>query len=120
MTRGIVTQGNPITILARVQDQTGALITQADISAIAVSVVNTETSAVTDTLAPTVASTVYNSLQTDARWTTDAVGYNLAVNVDPSAFNSACTYYQVQITITPVSGSAFRVVAAVETLPLYT
>jgi hypothetical protein len=115
----IVTQSNPTSFLARVQDQSGNLITQASATAITVTVWNVETSTQTDTFSPSVSSTIYNTLQTDGRWTTDSIGYNLAINLDSSAFNAGNCRFQVQVAITPQSGSVYRLIAVVETRGIF-
>ena len=99
-------------ILGRVWHD-GALITQAAISSITCSVRRypkaTGVAAVTSTPTVVVASAVFDALQTSARWTRDATGYNFAFTVPAAAF-AAPDLYTVVFTFTPVSGSAFPVI----------
>jgi hypothetical protein len=115
--QSIITPGNPAVILARVYDENGNPIAQSSVSSISVSVVNAETTVQTSTASPAVGDCVYNSMQQDGRWTQDNIGFNLAVPIQSSSFNSGDTQYEVQITITPTSGDPYRIVAQITTLP---
>lgn len=120
MIRAITTQGNPATILARVLDQTGTPITQSSVSSVSVTVYNAETSTSTGSSTPAVADCVFNTLQTgDSRWSTDHIGFNLAVDVDGTALNVGDTTFQVQIEITPAAGEPYRLIAIVETREIF-
>lgn len=102
-----------VPIMCRVY-QNGNLITQAGISTITCTVrrYNKATGAVTETLTDaslTVSSTVYDTLQTDARWTQDSTGYNFAYSVSQAAFPGP-DEYAIVFTFTPATGNPFRVV----------
>jgi hypothetical protein len=115
----IVTQQNPTVILARVIDSTGSLITKTEILWITIDVFNAESGE--QTLAQTipVVDCVFDTLQTDARWTTDSIGYNIAVPVDASALPDGDIVYQMQVTLCPLAGERFRIVSRVKTKPVF-
>ena len=100
------------TFLARILGPTGVYLTQAATSAIAYKVYD-QTGALTASGSLTVSSVVFDSLQganyTDNRWTVDATGFNFLCDVPASAFPAPGTY-RVEITFTPVSGSAWPLV----------
>jgi hypothetical protein len=104
------------TALARLELPSGALATQAGISAISYTVHNGSTQTASGTIA--VASAVFDALQgvnyADARWNADAVGYNFRFEFPASAFPSAGKDYQVEVKVTPVSGEQFHVIFAGE------
>lgn len=104
-------EGASVQIMARIYGNAGTVITQATISSVLVRVYDMADSAATYTLtaSPTVASTVYDTLQTDARWTEDSTGYNFLYAIAGTAFPDPRTTYQIQITLTPTSGNEIRV-----------
>lgn len=98
-------------VMARVY-KNGTLITQAGISTIAVTVkrYNKATGGVTETLSDqsvSVSSAVYDTLQTDAKWDQDSIGYNFAYVVPQAAFPGPDSY-AIVLTFTPTSGNPFR------------
>lgn len=73
---------------------------------------------VTGTL--TVADVVFDSLQTsDTRWSVDSTGYNFAYAAPVTWFPSGGVVYQVELTFTPTSGAAFKVLFEFQTVAAY-
>jgi hypothetical protein len=103
------------TLMARIVGADGANITQADIATIKYSVYLLDDQD-PDARAPQtghaqitlpVYQVVYNSLQTDATWTVDAVGFNFRHVLDVAnfpAFAIAGRRYLVEYTLTPLTG----------------
>lgn len=107
-TRSIIIENSACVILARVTKDTGANVVQADVSAVAVKVFDTETEAqVGATLTPAVSSCFYDTLQIDSRWPIDTTGYNFALSVNGSYFPDGGKVYQVEVRVTPTSGDPF-------------
>ena len=117
-----VLENGTLVMMARVDNESAALITQANVSAVEYTVYlldenypdNPDTrTAITDHTAVAVAkaSCVFDTLQTGGFWTIDETGYNfkwtLAINVT-QAFTIAGRRYLVCWTITPTSGQAIR------------
>jgi hypothetical protein len=92
-------------LLARVQDSQGNNLTNATTSGIVVNVYNAETATLSTTL-PSQATTIYDTLQSSAIWTQDAIGYNVSIAVPGSAWPTAATY-RVEAIVTPVSGDSY-------------
>ncbi len=103
------------TFLARVENTSGQVLTQASVTSIRYSVFEIDiedpdaTSVVTghDDVALTVADVVFDTLQLDEPWTVDAEGYNFRHELDVSqdeAFSQAGRVYQVRYEIAPVLG----------------
>ena len=126
---GQVAAGSGVTVLARLRGQDGALVTRASLSSIAYSVANLTTGAVLGTGTFTISSAVFDSLQSDARWTQDTEarpgpdgshGYNFAATLPASLFatstlsataaQAAPPRIQADVLFTPTSGEPFRVV----------
>lgn len=106
-----VYEGSGVRWMARVTGGNGANIVQADVSSIAFSVYDlADTDAATATGALSVASVVFDSLQTDARWTVDSIGYNFAWDMAYTIFEDGGTTYRVEVTFTPASGDPFHLV----------
>lgn len=64
----------------------------------------------------TIGSVIFDTLQTDARWTVDTTGYNFLVELDAATFEEipAADYpesqwYEIPIRFEPTSGAAFGV-----------
>lgn len=122
-TKGLVWEGATAVFLARVQAADGALITQSSVSSIAVRVFNkTPSSSKTPTLNTTanVATTIFNTLQLDSRWTADSLGFNFEFKTPPSAFPIGGRIYMIEILITATNGDILPVVFEVQAGNLFT
>lgn len=113
--QGTVFQNATATFLARVEDSVGSQIGQADvgsveytISEVALDVGASQSSVVGhERVALAKADVIFNTLQTDASWTVDSIGYNFRHEIDVSqyeAFLDVGKTYQVRYQITPVTG----------------
>jgi hypothetical protein len=107
-------------LMARIVGAGGANIVRADITAIRYSVYllddqdpDARTAVANhDNVALSVASVVFDSLQTDATWTVDTTGYNFkhVLNVSSSpAFSVAGRRYLVEYRLTPAAGQVILV-----------
>lgn len=104
-------------LMARVTGSNAANMVQADVSSISL-VVTKRGGTPGDAESVTVSSVVFNTLQTDARWTKDATGYNFRYEVSPTQLGDGEGMYYFEFKFTPASGPVFHVVFEVETLPL--
>jgi hypothetical protein len=106
------------TCLARVHGNDAAAITQATISTITYKLYDvtgaTPTTVVTSA-SLTVASVVYDALQTDSRWTADGTGYNFAHTVAAASLSDANRAYRVEYRFVPATGEAFHAVFELHT-----
>lgn len=96
-------------LMARVLGGDGSAVAQADISSIAYSVYDMDDTSSPATGTLTVANVVYDSLQTDSRWTEDTTGYNFGWSAPASLFPSGSKVYLVEIALTPASGEVLHV-----------
>lgn len=112
---GTVQKNGTRTCLARVVDDAAADIDQTTIAAATYSVFLLDDNDPDERIAVAghedvplnVADVVFNSMQTDDRWTADATGYNFRHTIDVSAnaaFTIAKRNYLVEYLLTPVSG----------------
>jgi hypothetical protein len=115
--RGYIWEDAGCTFLARIRNTTGSYITQATLSSIAWKVFDLDSATPNTATASgtcTIASTVYDSLQTEADvWTKDGTGYNWKYTMAASNFpdgNNGTTLqrrYRVEFLFTPTSGEVF-------------
>ena len=108
------------TLMARIVGADGENITQADIATVRYSVYLLDDqdpdgrTAITghSQITLPVYQVVYNSLQTDATWTVDAIGYNFRHVLDVAAhaaFAIAGRRYLIEYALTPLSGQVILI-----------
>lgn len=97
--------------MARLVTDANVNVVQADISSIAYSVFDlvTRTADVISGTSLTVSAVIFDTLQTDARWSTDSTGYNFRWTVPATAFPTGGRSYRVEFKFTPASGQVFFV-----------
>ena len=104
----VVYEDFPMTALARITGSDGNNLQQADLTSIAYTVRDNNDSGASEVTSGTltIADVVFDSLQTDARWTKDSTGYNFRATIPAAAFPSTSDY-RVQITFTETTGETF-------------
>jgi hypothetical protein len=98
-------------LMARVRGNAGSNITIASITSITSNVYD-ESNVNTLVAGPTtqtVSSVVFDTLQTDSRWTKDSTGYNVGVSALAAWFPTGGHLYRVELAFVPVSGENFKV-----------
>ena len=105
-------------LMGYVTGGTGAAIVQADVSSIAYKVYDKDDTSSPSTGTLTVADVVYDTLQTDSRWT-DTTGYNFGWPAPASLFPDGDRVYQVEIQVTPASGEGYPLRFDVTTRSLF-
>lgn len=111
--RGVIFEDGGATLMARVLGQSGSAITQASLTAITCKIFDLnsatpDTAVATPTI--TISDVVFDTLQTDARWSFDVVGYCFRHSPSASTFSSGDHRYRVEYKFDPVSGDDFFVV----------
>lgn len=107
--RAVAWEGSQPTLMARIVDSDGDNIVQADLSAIAMRSIEKDSDRVVASAVPVVASTVFDTLQDDDRWTVDTTGYNFRYQVPSGTLPSGDTDYIVMFEFTEASGVKFYV-----------
>lgn len=119
ITGAAVVAKSGVTLMARIVGWTAEPITRATLSTIDYAVKNlddADIAVVTGTL--TIASVIYDDLQTDARWTKDSEelpgpdgrwGYNFLTTLAATIFPTGGERYQADVRMTPVTGEPFVV-----------
>ena len=108
-------EDSEVTFRDRIIDQSGDAIQQADVASIAYRVADvTAPSTVVASGSLTVASVVYDTLQT-TDWTADAIGYNFKGTLAGTCFPSGEKVYRVEFTFTMGSGGPLYVLKEVST-----
>lgn len=103
----VVREASSFSVMYRIQAD-GANVTQSDVSSIQYAVINDGTKEVITSLASlTVSSVVFDTLQTDDRWTEDNTGYNFRHDVDQSVLTNPDISYRFEYKVTLSSGNEF-------------
>lgn len=103
----IVNQGSAFAVMYRVMVD-GDEMVQADVDTIEYAVYNDDTRELVQTLtALTVANVVFDTLQTDERWTVDTDGYNFRHDVSHSLLTDPDITYRIEYKITLDGGTEF-------------
>lgn len=117
--KGQIIEKSSVILLARVLATDGTPMQQASVSSIACRVFDVQQNTQSGNPTLTVAGTIFNSLQTDAKWTADSTGYNVAVPLDGTNFPAGNTVYRVEVKITPVGATAFYLLWDVQSTLIY-
>lgn len=103
----IVNQGSTFAVMYRVMVD-GDEMVQADVDTIEYAIYNDDTrEAVLALTSLTVANVVFDTLQTDERWTVDTDGYNFRHDVSHSLLTDPDVTYRIEYKITLDGGSEF-------------
>jgi len=118
-----VKQSSGGSICGRARNSSAACITQSGITSISVKYRTLGKTGDTTTTSLTVASVVFDTLQTDAYWNkidgvaVDTIGYNFRWNFGAAVFTEPVQYVVV-VTFTPASGAVWWDEVLVDLLPL--
>lgn len=108
-----------VALMGRVVGNNAALINQATIDEITYKVYEKGDAVNIAVNSPlTVSNVVFDSLQTDARWTKDATGYNFRHDLVPAELPEGGKVYIVEFKFVPEVGSQFYGIYSVDTLSL--
>ncbi len=106
-------------LAARIKGNDGSYIQQSNFGTIDYAVHDADGQEVKATASLTVASVVYDTLQTaDPRWPHNDTGYNFAFLFPASAFPTGGKTNSVEVKFTPSSGEPFHVVWDVKVMDL--
>lgn len=113
-------EDSSVSLMRCITGPNGVNITQASISSITYKVFDLDdTSEPTATGSLTVSSVVFDTLQTDARWTKDSIGYNFRWDTPAALLEDGNKVYRFEIKFTTTAGEVFPVVFHVSTVGLY-
>lgn len=100
-------EGQPLTLLDRINGLAGVPIGQADVGSIQYTCTELDSGEEVATRALTVADVVFDALQADdPRWDVDAAGFNFEYTAPGSDFPSGGTTYRIEILFTPPAPNA--------------
>jgi hypothetical protein len=120
-TTGVVWEDSTPFLMARIEGTDGDLITQADVSSIAYTSVDMhgDTTSAVSSGALVVAATVFDTLQTDSRWTVDSTGYNFGFLLPAACIPEGDRCYSIDVVLTMASGGSIPVVWKLTTKKRY-
>lgn len=105
---GKAVQDSGLTLLARILGAAGAPVTQLSLASIAYAVQDVTTGVQIGTGTLTIGTVIFDTLQTDAVWTKDAVGYNFKATLASTLFANGGDTYQIDVKFVPVTGQQFK------------
>lgn len=121
ITHAIIWEGGDACLMARVT-LNGSNVTQASLTSITRKIFDldgdTPTTAI-DTATPAVASTIFDTLQTDGRWTVDETGYNFRNTIGGAEFPDPNHTYRVEYRLVGAASEIAWLVFELETLGVY-
>ena len=121
ITHSIIWEGGDACLMARVT-LNGANVTQDDLASIARKIFDLDgatPSTAVDEAVSTIASVVFNTLQTDARWSEDETGYNFRDTIGGAEFPEPNRTYRVEYKLVGAAGEIAWLVFELETLGVY-
>ena len=121
-------EGSPLTLMDRIYGHAGTAITQASLTAISYRTFeyaseddaesDTSGTEVSTSASLVVADTVFDTLQTDARWTRDSTGYNFRFTLPVARLPNGGKFIRVEVLFDPTSGDDFPSVWIIEVLAM--
>lgn len=109
ITKATVWEGGDAINMARVTGADAANITQASLTTIDWAVYKTDGTVVSASASLTVSNVIFDTLQTDSRWTEDSTGYNFRHTVPAATLADGDTVYRVEYKMTATGGEIIRV-----------
>ena len=109
------------TMMARVVTADGTNLVQADLTGASVKVYDlnaADPAATVHTATLTIASVVFDALQTDDRWSADSTGYNFRDTRAASVFTTGGHRYRVEYSFDPTSGEDFWLIFELTAQPV--
>ena len=104
-----VMEDSGASIMARVRNPSGLLIQQNTITSISLKYRRKRGTGAITSSNLTVADVVFDTLQTDSRWSKDSTGYNFRWDAPASVFAEGDGQYGIDFLFTPTSGAAYYV-----------
>jgi hypothetical protein len=100
--KGSITENSPATLTRRIIGDDGEYIVAASVDTITAKVFDQSSGEqIGDALSYDSLDTVFDTLQTDLRWTSDDIGYNFLLVVPGSYFPTGGRVYRVEVKLTP-------------------
>ena len=115
-TLATIYEDTAITCMARVMGDDAVRIEQADVTSITLKTFLNYGTTATTTTSLVVADTVFDTLQTDARWTKDSTGYNFRYQIPSSAFDTGDSTYRCEFLFDMSSSPDMFVIFSVDTV----
>ena len=112
-----------VALMARITGADGTAIAQADVSTITYAVYDTHSTTkntATTSGSVVVADDVFDTLQTDSRWSVDSTGYNFRHDIAATVFTVGGHVYEVEYKFTAATAEVYWVVFELDVKPVRT
>ncbi len=119
-TRATIYEDTGTNCMARIVGDDSVAITQSDLSSISLSIFKNDVSPAETTATPVISDSVFDTLQTDARWSKDSTGYNFKYLIPSTGFSDGDSTYRAEFKFVPSTGSPFFVVYLIDTVEVLT
>ena len=115
-TLATIYEDTAITCMARIMGDDAVRIEQADVTSITLKTFLNYGTTATSTTSLVVADVVFDTLQTDARWTKDSTGYNFRYQIPSSVFDTGDSTYRCEFKFDMASSPDLFVIFSVDTV----
>ena len=119
-TRATIYEDTGTTCMARIMGDDASAITQAGISSITLNVFKDDSTTAEITVTPSISTCVFDTYQTDARWSKDSTGYNFRHQIPSSVMDTGDATYRCEYKFVPTSGNQWFVVYLIDTVEIRT
>ena len=117
-TKATIYENTGLTCMARITGEDASYVEQSDISSIGLKIFADDSTSASIDASLTVADVVFDTLQTDSRWTTDSTGYNFKYEIASAGFPDGDVTYRCEFKFIPTSGNTWYVVFSVDTVEI--
>jgi hypothetical protein len=104
--------------MARIMGDDASAITQAGISSIVLNVFKNDSTTAEITSTVTISTSVFDTYQTDARWSKDSTGYNFRHQIPFTVMDTGDATYRCEYKFVPSSGNPWFVVYLIDTVEI--
>ena len=115
-TLATIYEDTAITCMARIQGDDAVNILKENVTSISLKTFLNYGTTATNTIVPVVATSVFNALQTDARWDRDTTGYNFRYQIPSSVFDTGDSTYRCEFLFDMDSQPDLFVIFSVDTV----
>ena len=115
-TLATIYEDTAITCMARIMGDDAERIEKDDVTSISLKTFLNYGTTATNTIVPVVDTSIFDALQTDARWTKDSTGYNFRYQIDEVVFDTGDSTYRCEFKFSMNEQPDLFVIFSVDTV----